>query len=143
MKFWTRLKVRQYYIPISSILYLYYIQIVTFAVIEKYSNNYKIINWCRHKQYMCIVSGINPYCSKMDSNIFFTIVKNTNAVKYSHFRVNNLGHQLSLLAAILMLIDFFMSVIQYYNNSLSGQRIDIFDFKAWKAYYQHRISYIS
>src|SRR6266702_1488513 len=104
MKFWTRLKVRQYYIPISSILYLYYIQILTIAVIKKYSNNYKIINWCQYKRYIYITSGINPYCSKMDSNIFFTIVKNTNAIKCSHFQANNLRHQLSLLAAILILI---------------------------------------
>ena len=71
----------------------------------------------------------------MDSNIFSIIVKNINAVKCSHFQVNNLGYQLSLLAAILMLIYFFISVIQDYNNSLSRQRIDIFNFKAWKAYY--------
>src|SRR6266702_607009 len=143
MKFWTRLKVRQYYIPILSILYLYYIQILIFAVIKKYSNNYKIINWCQHKQYIYIASGINPHCSKMDSNIFSTIVKNTNAIKYSYFRANNLRHQLSLLAAILILIYFFISIIQYYNNSLSGQRINIFNLEAWKAYYQYRILYTS
>src|SRR6266568_4858579 len=109
-----------YLIHIISVLYPYYIHILTFTVIEKYSNNHKIVNWCRHKQYMCIASGINPHCSKMDSNIFSTIVKNTNAIECSHFQANNLGRRLSLLAAILILIYFFMSVIQYYNNSLSG-----------------------
>ena len=84
---------------------------------------------------MCIASGINPHYSKMDSNIFSIIIKNINAIKYSHFQVNNLRCQLSLLATILILIYFFMSVIQYYNNSLSGQRINVFDFKAWKAYH--------
>ena len=95
----------------KAILYPYYIHILIFVVIEKYSNNHKIVNWCQYKQYIYIASKINPYCSKMDSNIFFIIIKNTNAVKYSHFQANNLGRQLSLLAAILMLIYFFMSVI--------------------------------
>jgi len=40
----------------------------------------------------------------MDNNIFSIIVKNTNAVKCSHFRANNLGRRLSLLAAILMFV---------------------------------------
>ena len=95
-----------YLIHIISVLYPYYIYVLIFAVIEKYSNNYKIVNWCWYKWYIYITSGINLYCSKMDSNIFFTIVKNTNAVKYSHFQANNLRHQLSLLAAILILIYF-------------------------------------
>jgi len=29
-----------------SLINLYYIYILTFTVIKKYSNNYKIINWC-------------------------------------------------------------------------------------------------
>jgi hypothetical protein len=87
---------------IISIIYPCYSRALIQLVIEKYSNQPKIVNWCRHKRYTCVASGINPYCSKMDNDVFSAIVKNTNAVECSHFRANNLGRQLSLLAAILM-----------------------------------------
>ena len=70
---------------VISLIYLYYSRALIQLVIEKYSNQLKIVNWCRHKRYTCVASGINPYYSKMDNDVFFAIIKNINAVKCLYF----------------------------------------------------------
>jgi len=59
----------------------------------------------------------------MDNNIFSTIIKNINAVKYFHFRANNLGRRLSLLAAILIFVYLLYPLYSIIITDLVGREL--------------------
>ena len=75
---------------------------ITNALIGSPLSTKSVVDWAHHKEQRSIASGINPFCSEMDSGLFNEIRKNTNAVEQTHYKSNSLGRRLPLLRAIDM-----------------------------------------
>jgi hypothetical protein len=56
--------------------------------------------WADHKLKPYILSGLNAHCSKMPSEVFNSVPRNSNLIESTHRKTNRSGISQSILAAI-------------------------------------------